>query len=235
MQNKILLSYWESFLSVLYPQVCVHCSGVISPDEPWLCTPCRTQLPLTPGIRDESDVLKKRFVLERDPEWVLSFLRFYKQGMAQSLLHALKYKNKPELGVVLGHWFGVYLMEQNSWPGADLILPVPLHPSKQALRGYNQSSQIAQGLSEVFHVPTVDHLLVRRKASATQTRKNRLERWLNVEQIFVVTDFASIQGRSILLVDDVLTTGATLEACMQPLYMAGAQKISAAVLAAAQI
>lgn len=235
MKPRLFLNYWESFLAVLYPQVCVHCRGVLSNNEPWLCTPCRTQLPRNLDIKDESDVLKKRFVLERDPEWVLSFLRFYKQGIAQSLLHTLKYKSKPDLGVLLGQWFGVYLLEQNSWPGADLILPVPLHPSKQALRGYNQSAQIAKGLSEVCNVPVMEHLLVRKKASATQTRKNRLERWQNVEQIFRVTEEEAIRGRSILLVDDVLTTGATLEACMMPLYLAGAQKISAAVLAAAQI
>jgi ComF family protein len=235
MHQKLFQHYWESFLAVLYPEVCLHCSQVLSPDEPWLCTYCRTQLPLTPDILEESELLKKRFVLERDPEQVFSFLRFHKQGIAQSILHTLKYKGKQEIGLVLGHWFGTYLMEQNVWPGADLILPVPLHASKQARRGYNQSYQIAKGLSQVFNTPAHEDLLVRRKASETQTRKNRLERWHNVEDIFAVTDHAAIRGQSILLVDDVLTTGATLEASMQPLYEAGAQKISAAVLAAAQI
>jgi ComF family protein len=228
--------YWESFMAVLYPQVCLHCSSVVSADEPWLCTHCRTCMPLVPDILVESEMLRKRFLMERDPKHVFSFLRFHKQGMAQSLLHALKYKSKPELGIVLGHWFGTYLMEQAVWPGVELILPVPLHPSKLARRGYNQSFQIAKGLAEVVNIPAEEHLLLRRKASATQTRKKpprTLAKML--KNIFEVTDSTFIRGRNILLVDDVLTTGATLEACMQPLYEAGAQKISAAVLAAAQI
>jgi ComF family protein len=232
---NVLQQYWEGFLDVLYPEVCVHCSGVLRKEELWLCTHCRTLLPLSPDILEESKELKKRFVLHKEPGFVFSYLRFHKQGIAQSLLHTLKYQNRPELGVLLGNWFAFYLIEQNVWPGVDCILPVPLHVSKLRQRGYNQSLQIAKGLGEVFNTPVKEDLLVRRKASATQTRKNRLERWQNVEDIFELPQPKALEGQSILLVDDVLTTGATLEACMEALYKGGVQKINAAVLAAAQI
>jgi ComF family protein len=226
--------HFEPFLALFFPEVCVHCQHSLLKAEKYLCSACRADLPLVPQLSEESHRLLQRFIIPNPPDQVLTFLRFYKDGISQSILHALKYQGMKDLGVVIGRWFGTYLLEQNVWLGADVIVPVPLHRSKFSKRGYNQSMQIAQGMAEVLNTTASDDCLERTSASDSQTRKNRLERWQNVENIFCVKDEAAIRGKQVLILDDVLTTGATLEACILALQTAGAAKINAAVLAAAQ-
>ncbi|WP_317195581.1 ComF family protein [Echinicola shivajiensis] len=162
---------------------------------------------------------------------VMSFLRFTKKGMSQKLLHQLKYRNRPELGQVLGKLYGQRLLESGFQADWDGILAVPLHPLKEKRRGYNQSFQFAMGLGAVLDIKVVQSLK-RPHFTSTQTKKSRLERIKNVEGVFSISSGEEIKGKSLLLVDDVMTTGATLAACANKLIEAGAVQVDLAVIAA---
>lgn len=162
---------------------------------------------------------------------VMAYLRFSKKGKSQKLLHQLKYRNMPEVGEEMGRLFGLSLVSngyQNEW---DVIVPVPLHPLKQKRRGYNQSEVFGKGLSKVLTV-RMESLLVRQKFTETQTKKSRLQRLDNVQEVFDVKADARIAGQRILLVDDVITTGATLCACANVLLANEAKLVDLATIAA---
>jgi len=165
------------------------------------------------------------------PNLVMSFLRFSKKGASQSLLHQLKYKNKPEIGVELGRLYGNILNENGFTINWDQITPVPLHPLKQKKRGYNQSEQFAKGLSVALGIPVVLSL-IRVQFTETQTSKSRMERIENVAEVFDVDPKNEVQGKRLLLVDDVMTTGATLITCANVLHSYGSAKVDLAVIAA---
>lgn len=163
-----------------------------------------------------------------------AFLKFQKGGVVQRLLHQLKYNNCPEIGERLGKAYGRELSDTLLAGEFDLIVPVPLHRSRQRQRGYNQSAYFAKGLSEALQVPWDESISIRTHATASQTRKNRADRWENVRHVFDVRTAISVQGKRILLVDDVITTGATLEACGQHLLDCGCASVSVACIAEAQ-
>ncbi|WP_373496576.1 ComF family protein [Aquiflexum sp.] len=168
------------------------------------------------------------------PNLVMSFLRFTKKGVSQSLLHQLKYKNRPEVGVELGRIYGSILLSNNFQENWDQITPVPLHPLKQKRRGYNQSEQFANGLSETLEIPVISSL-VRVQFTETQTKKSRIERIENVSQVFGIRKESQLEGKRILLVDDVMTTGATLVSCANMLYDQKAITVDLAVIAAGKM
>lgn len=162
---------------------------------------------------------------------VMAFLKFTKEGKSQKLLHELKYRNKADLARELGKLYGKMLLEsgyKNVW---DQLVPVPLHPLKQQRRGYNQSEQFANGLSGVLEIPVVI-ALARTKFTETQTNKSRLQRLDNVEEVFSLGLFKSVNQKSIMLVDDVMTTGATLCACANVLLASGAKNVDLVTIAA---
>jgi ComF family protein len=165
------------------------------------------------------------------PNLVMSFLRFTKHGMSQKLLHQLKYRNKPELGVELGIIYGHLLRKQDFNSHWDMVVPVPLHPKKQRRRGYNQSEQFARGIADVLGIP-MNQGLNRIHFTETQTTKARIERIMNVSEVFLVNSDVEIQGKKVLLVDDVMTTGATLTSCANVLLTANAKIVDLAVIAA---
>lgn len=165
------------------------------------------------------------------PNLAMSFLRFSKKGASQSLLHQLKYKNKPEIGIELGRLYGNILHENGFGKNWDQITPVPLHPLKQKKRGYNQSEQFAKGLSESLGIPVVLSL-IRVQFTETQTKKSRMERIENVAEVFDVDPKNEVIGQRLLLVDDVMTTGATLITCANVLLEKGCGLVDLAVIAA---
>jgi ComF family protein len=167
-------------------------------------------------------------------EGVAAYLFFRKGSKVQHLLHRLKYKGQHQIGTFLGQLYGQILVEQPPFNTAQLIIPVPLHPKRQRERGYNQSEMFANGLGKAMAIPVSPQNLVRSNTSETQTRKSRAERWDNVKQIFSVTDPAALEGKHILLVDDVFTTGATIEACATALFKACNVKISVVTIAYAE-
>lgn len=223
----------REFLNLLFPPVCLICDRALVQTETYLCSNCQASLPRVHQQSERSRQLYKRIASTLPLDEVLAYLLYQKSGSTQKLLQLLKYKNYPELGIEIGRHFGTSLAKAGYTNAFDLIVPVPLHKSKLEQRGYNQSEMFANGLSEALGIPTVPEVVVRVKESATQTRKSRLERWLNVATIFQVVQQERVKGKRILLTDDVVTTGATLEACGEALIIAGCANLSVGVIAIA--
>jgi ComF family protein len=232
MINSILSEIFRDFVSLIFPNYCLACHNSLVKGENLICTRCLLEMPTTNYHVDNSNPLKGRLSSRMDIAYAMAFLKFSKSGKVQKLLHALKYKNQPELGVMLGTIYGERIKETNIHL-ADLIVPVPLHPIRKSKRGYNQSVKFAEGLSQSMCVPYTDELLVRKIMTETQTRKTKLNRWQNVTEVFQLKDAAPIKDKNILLVDDVVTTGATLEACSMHLIQAGCNSLSIACIAEA--
>lgn len=225
----------SDFVSLLFPRVCLACEDPLARGENHICTTCRAQLPYTDyhKLSPAENPLGRRFWGKLPVKHTLSYLRFLRHGRVQHLLHQLKYQGQQDVGRVLGHWYGQELTEAGLAPAFDLIVPVPLHPRKLAQRGYNQADSFAEGLSTGLGLPWHATALQRTTHTSSQTRKNRLQRWQNVSTVFAVADAAAVLGQRVLLVDDVLTTGATLEACATVLLAAGATDVSIATIATA--
>lgn len=225
---------FQDFLSLVFPKTCCLCKRSLYEFENQLCRFCLADLPvanyhLTPQHND----LKIKVMGLTEVQLVFAFLRFTKKGNSQKLLHLLKYKNKPELGLVLGNAYGEILKSQGYQNHWDVITPVPLHPLKQKRRGYNQSEQFAIGLGESLDIAS-ENLLKRIHFTETQTNKSRIQRLQNVEDVFNVEKDAGIQTKKILLIDDVMTTGATLSTCANILLKNNAKSVDLLVLAAGQ-
>jgi ComF family protein len=225
---------FEDFISLFFPHYCMACSGALVKGEDILCTACLIDLPKTNyHLRMENQIKNKlsgRLPLKHG--W--AFLKFRKSGIVQHLLHQLKYNNHPEVGVKLGQAYGLELLNMGFNSEFDLIIPVPLHASRQRQRGYNQSAQFAFGLSDALKIDWNESISIRMQSTATQTHKSKAERWDNVKDVFSVKGLDVIKDKRVLLVDDVITTGATLEACGQHLVNSGCKEISVACIAEAQ-
>lgn len=231
----MLLPLFADFLSLIFPRVCLACREPLVQNEQHICTGCRVELPYTDFhlLPPDQNPLGRRFWGKLPVQYALSYLRFLRHGRVQHLLHQLKYQGQREVGTALGQLYGAELLGAGLASQFDLIVPVPLHPRKLAKRGYNQAAVFAEGLSKGLQVPHDNAALRRTTHTATQTKKNRAQRWENVATVFEPRDAAKISGLRILLVDDVLTTGATLEACGAVLLAAGASEISIATIACA--
>lgn len=217
------------FVSLFYPRCCQGCQEVLVKGEEVICTACIRDLPRTNFHRDPQNELFLRIYGRIPVSHAVAFLRFGKSTMVQKLLHALKYRKRPDIGFVLGQVYGQELLAAGF--NYDLIVPVPLHRAKLRSRGYNQSAHFAQGLAASMKIPALEDALVRVSKTTTQTRRTKLDRWNNVKSAFQVQ--AAVPGTRILLVDDVVTTGATLEACTHTLLIAGAAKVGIACIAVA--
>jgi ComF family protein len=226
------LFFWKDFIDLIFPRNCALCKRALFDFEPCLCTICQGMLPKANfHLRPFDNELTSKLQGLMPVHLVMAFLRFTKKGKSQTLLHLLKYKNKPELGEELGRLYGLSLLD-NGFGGAwDVLVAVPLHALKKQRRGYNQSECFARGLSKVMGIPYRE-LLVRKKFTTTQTNKSRLERLENVEEVFALNEGQVTQGLRILLVDDILTTGATLCGCSQTLLQGGAKHVDLATIAA---
>jgi len=213
-----------------YPRLCEGCNRPLLGKEDVLCLSCGLELPKTdfhhmPG-NDTEMRLAGRVPFIR----ASSFAYFTNDGLLQHLLHGLKYLNKKEIGVYLGKQFGNDLLKTDWVQSIEAIIPVPLHPKKEAARGYNQSVLIGDGMSEVLHIPLLAQTLIRTRQTESQTQKNRAERLENMKDAFLVKDMSTLKGKHVLLIDDVLTTGATLEACALALLQVQDLKLSIATI-----
>lgn len=224
------------FVSLIFPQVCLACDEPLARGEDHICTGCRAQFPYTDyhKLPSSENPLARKFWGKLPVRYSLSYLRFLRRGRVQHLLHQLKYQGQQDVGRVLGRWYGTELAEHGLATEFDLIVPVPLHPRKLAKRGYNQADSFAEGLSLSLNVPWNATALRRTEHTASQTRKNRAERWENVAEVFEVNEKQNLVGKRVLIVDDVLTTGATLEACAAALLAAGCSEVSIATIACAE-
>ena len=227
------LSLWDDFVALIYPNYCLACETTLVKGEHCICTLCRAALPYTDFHLETENPVKTRFYGQVPVSYVWPFLRYARLGIVQKLLQQLKYKSRPEIGELLGQLYSAELQRAGLWQDIDMVVPVPLHPRKQKQRGYNQAGVFAQGL--VYHtaLSVSEQVLVRTRYTETQTKKGRESRWQNVHEVFEVAETASLKGKHVLLVDDVVTTGATAGVCAEKLLHAGASKVSMAFIAAA--
>lgn len=217
---------------LFYPEVCVTCRRPLVRGENTLCSYCLNDLPLT-GSESEQDNAVSRLFWGMVPVAHAAALFYYRKGSRyHTLLHRLKYRGDTEIGVRMGYYFGVRLLT-TPFAGADALMPVPLHPRKLRLRGYNQSRAIADGLARALHLPVADGILARTGEAVTQTHSGRRERFEHVADHFTLTGGAELRNRHVILVDDVITTGATVSACAEALYRIPGIKVSVAALAVA--
>jgi len=219
------------FVNLIYPKVCLVCGNCLFTQEELICTPCLYQLPKTGFHVDEANPVSKLFWGRTVLNAATAYYHFSKGGKVQRLLHQLKYNGYKDLGMLVGRLMGKDLKSSPLFESVDVVIPVPLHPKKERKRGFNQSEQFATGLAESMEIDLDVSTLVRRQASSTQTKKTRFKRWENVEHIFEITNIDELIGRHVLLVDDVITTGSTIEACTVPLYKSAGIKISVAGIA----
>lgn len=225
-----LLNY---LTELLYPRLCVVCGDKLIEQENWICLHCLHHIPRTNFHLDPDNPVARLFYGRVNIERATSYFYFRKGSKYQTLLHDLKYKGMKELGEEIGKNFAIDLQQSSEFKAVDIICPVPLHPSKEKKRGYNQSWWIASGIAKQMSKELSSDNLRRITATETQTRKSRFERYLNVDGIFELQNPEAFSGKHILLIDDVVTTGATLEACASAILSATTAKVSIATLATA--
>lgn len=228
--NTSLKQYLQGFFSIIYPRTCAACGNVLYYNENVLCFKCYIELPRT-GFHSDPDNEVARLFWGRIPfKNATSFIYFDKESRYKNIIHELKYQGQQQVGFEMGRFFGLELRE-TSFATADLIIPVPLHYSKYRQRGYNQSALIATGISEVLKIPVRTDLVSRLTNTRSQTHKSRFERWINVQDKFSIQQASACINKYILLVDDVITTGATMEACANALLSVTGVTLSIASLA----
>ncbi|MFV8368967.1 ComF family protein [Flavobacterium sp. LB2R40] len=225
---------FESLINLFFPKVCSGCNSFLLVNENVICTVCRHEIPLTNHhLNPENDAFKK-FYGRIPVQHTSALFYFHKKGIVQELIHNLKYKGHEEIGTILGEWYAQDLKKIKLLESVDQIIPVPLHRKKLKERGYNQVTAFGKALSSVLKVGYNDSLLIRKVYSKTQSKKNLLGRTEGIEMIFDVVFTKKDYNKHFLLIDDVITTGATLEACSKVLLKIPGAKISIVCMAMAQ-
>lgn len=227
------MSIWSDIRELFFPRYCVICGKRLSINEECLCINCLSSLPRTMMHRKKDNEVEKNFWGRFSIERASAFLYYAKGGDVRKLLYDLKYYGGWRTGVFMGKCMASELSSSSFFEGIDAIVPIPLHPKRLRKRGYNQSDMLAQGISKVTSIPVWADVLARNQFTETQTHKSQYERWMNVNEVFVCRKPRDLEGKHILLVDDVLTTGATLIACADVLKEVPKLKISVLTLALA--
>ncbi|GHU64745.1 amidophosphoribosyltransferase [Bacteroidia bacterium] len=227
---KTLLS---NFLALFFPDLCVVCREPLLEGETFLCLHCALKLPKTAYRSYVNNLSFDRFLGKIPLEKVNSYLYYSKGGIGQKLVADIKYKGNVSLGKWMGECMAKDVLSSGFFDGIDFIVPVPLHPKRLKQRGYNQSEIIAEGISFVTDIPLDTKNLFRKKATATQTKRGIYERWRNTLDIFDLHDRELFAGKHILIIDDVLTTGSTLEAAAHCILESKGSKVSILTLAVA--
>lgn len=226
-----MFDLWDDVISLLLPRICHGCGNQLLRNEKVICTGCYVLIPKTNFHLSPENPVEKLFwgrcVIER----AAAFSYYTRDSRIRRMIHHLKYRGASEIGTELGRIYGNSLKNSDFLKGIDLIIPVPLHPSKKRQRGYNQSDLIAMGISDASGIPVGTDILKRTTVTGTQTRKSRYDRWTNVNDIFRVTCPQRLEGKHVLIVDDVITTGSTIEACANEILKEENTKVSVAALA----
>ncbi len=227
-----MANLFEELYALFFPRICICCGKNLFDHEELVCLMCIYSLPKTNFHLIEDNPVSRLFWGRAWIENAAACYYFTKGGRIQHMIHHLKYKNIPEIGVFLGKKYGNDLKNSETFNKIEAIIPVPLHPKRKRKRGYNQSEVFADGLSESMGIPVETSVLRRSVASQTQTKKSKFSRWENVESIFIIKTPEKLENKHVLLVDDVITTGATLEACIHSLQTIPGVKVSIASIAA---
>ncbi len=224
---------FKSLLHLFFPPTCTGCKTILIANENVICTSCRHEMPLTQHhLNSENDAYKK-FYGRIPVEHVSALVYFHKKGIVQELIHSLKYRGQEAIGTVFGEWYAEELKNIPVLSTLDTIIPVPLHPKKLRERGYNQVTEFGNALAKSLQIPISNSILFRHVYSKTQSQKNRLGRTEGIDTIFDVSFDEKDHNKHFLLIDDVITTGATLEVCAKALLKIPGTKISIVCMAMA--
>jgi ComF family protein len=221
----------NSFSHLFYPHICAGCGSDLLGNNQLLCIKCLDELPFTDFQLFNNNPVEKIFFGRVNIVSAAGLLYFTKDSALQNLMHLFKYKGKKEIGFYLGKMMGNLLLESGRFKNIDALIPLPLFTSKEKRRGYNQSTILCEGMSSVMKTEVLENAVIRSVATETQTKKNRVERWLNIEGKFELKDDEALENKHVLLVDDIVTTGATLEACAALIEKVSNVQISIATLA----
>jgi ComF family protein len=213
---------------LVFPDFCEVCGTPLVHGEKYICVACLYKIPLTNFWEKADNDVEKLFWGKVNIERACSLFYFRKGSDYRPMIHKLKYRGRYNIGLRLGEELGVHLINSPLYKDISMIMPVPLHPAKERLRGYNQSELIASGISRIMNLPLEKKNLIRTKFTETQTRKRIVERWKNVQSVFDLRNHSALNGEHILLIDDVITTGATIESCASTILNRCTCKISVA-------
>jgi len=225
---------FKAIIDLFFPKLCYACHEVLNDHEQDICTDCRNNLPVTNFHFHKDNNVSKVFYARVKVEYGTALFRFEKKGLVQQLIHNLKYKGQESIGVFLGDWLGGELKTVKEYSEIDMVIPVPLHKNKLKKRGYNQVAKFAEHIASALNVKYVDNVLLKVTNTDSQVLKSRFARWTSNEELFTLQNKSTIANKHILLVDDLITTGATMEACINVLNQAKNIKISVACMAIAQ-
>lgn len=225
------MRFLKNIFYLFYPNICASCNNQLNDYENVLCLNCRYDLPLTNFINFTPNDIEQAFQGRVSIEFATSLLFYDREGIVHDLIHKLKYKGHQEIGVFLGNWLGNELLQCERLPKLDYIVPVPIHKNRLKKRGFNQVTKFGEQISIILDVPMSDGVLLRKLDSGTQTLKQRIDRFKDLKEKFYITNSELFKGKHILLIDDVITTGATVEACIIKLQEIKDIKISIATMA----
>lgn len=228
---SIFSTILRDFYRLFIPHKCTYCGMDLQNNEDYICKLCLSKIPKTNYHKNKLDTINEIFWGRVKLEYAYSHYLFNKGGILQTLIHNIKYENEQQLAIILGKEMAYSLQDTEIPETIDIITSIPLHPKKKRIRGYNQSDLLAQGMSEVLQIPFRSDIIKRTQHTSTQTKKNKEQRWNNVKDAFEVSDKETIKGKHIAVIDDVLTTGATMEACVSKLSMCENVKLSIITLA----
>ncbi len=218
---------------ILFPNLCVCCYEYLSQQEESICDLCLFTLPIFELGYQKDNPLARKFWGRLNVEIAFAHLVYKSTTNVKQLLNELKYNGNITLGIEMGKWLGDALLKSKQFTKIDYIIPIPLHPTRQKFRGYNQSELLGQGVSQVMNIPMLTDIVARERYNKTQTKKRRYERYINSQELFRVRIPEQIEGKHILLLDDVITTGSTMESCGEVLLDVNNLTLSLASLAVA--
>lgn len=228
MKSSFITKY--PFFHLLYPHICIGCGSDVIDHENFLCLHCIQDLPRTNFSIHANNAIEKKFWGRIALTSAMSEFYFSKKTIIQNIVHEIKYKGNKNAGYYFGNLIGKSLLNSNRF-NVDAIIPLPLFEKKEKMRGYNQAEILCNGIADIINKPVIKNNVIRKVFTETQTKKHRTERWKNVENTFHVTNTKALEGKHLLLVDDVVTTGATLEACGAEILKIKNVLLSAATLA----
>ncbi len=218
-------------LNLFFPKLCRGCQSELLGNDNEICVECRHQLPLASFHKTESDEMLKLFYGRVPVENATALFYFRKNGLTQKFVHALKYRGAEKLGYIFGAWLGKELCESSVYKDVDAVIPVPLHKKKLRQRGYNQVEGFGKEIALALQVPYLDDVLIKITPTKSQVFKEKISRIFSQEEVFIAHNLEKINGKHVLLVDDIITSGATLEACSSKLLKARDIKLSFATIA----
>lgn len=221
----------RNIINLFYPHLCVGCGSDLYSASSLLCYKCLNRLPVTNFHIYPENLVEKIFWGRLPIHAVTSLCYFTKDSLVQQILHQLKYKGNKELGVVMGKIMGEMLLESQRFNSVNVVVPLPLHPRKERMRGFNQARMLAEGICAVTGWPLIQSALIRRSYTETQTHRNRISRWENMKEKFECVAPELLHDQHVLLVDDVITTGATLESCGTEILKTAGTRLSIATMA----